>query len=559
MEKLPVERPEQADPQPDYLAGAVSSSGAAAQHTVRNIRLIIGREYTSRVKARAFLITSILLLVIVFLAPFIPTIVQYITSGTSAQTHIVVVNEAGSVAGLDEAGVTSLINTALNGTKTGSRAPYAISSQPQTSLSSLQSQVKQGNLDILLVLERLPNQALRFTYDTDASSPNDTNLPTIQALVQQLNVLDVAHRLGLTSSQLSSLFAPPDVAVVYTQGTGPTSASTAEILLALAGAILLFVSVATYGGIVAAGVAEEKSSRVMEILVNAATPFQLLAGKILGIGAACLTQMGSVVVVGIGALLLQLPLQTALFGASTGGFVQHFTSVSIPFYLLFLVYLLLAFFLYATVYAGLGALVKRQEEVQSATMLPTLLILSGYLLFFLTVSAPDATWTKVLSYIPFWTPVLMLMRLAVGTVAWWEIVMTIALMLLTILAGIWFAARLYRLGVLLYGQRPGLGQLMNLVRMTSLVVRARTVLTACVAMASRQWGRLRGSEGGRDEEGVRRCVSGAWPADGAPSAPPRPRSMSRSSGLCAHNPERVGGCALTRRSFAPRSTAAVGC
>lgn len=464
MAKKPEERPEQAGPQQDYLAGAVSSSGAAAQHTLRNIRLIIGREYTYRVKQRSFLVSSILLLVVVFLVAFIPTIVQYVTAGNTSQTQMVVVNEAGSIAGLDEAQLDALINTILNGTKTGSHAPYAISSQPQASLSSLQSQVKNGDLDMLLVLERLPNQDLRFTYDTDASSTNDTNLPTIQALVQQLNVLDVAHRLGLTSSQRSHLFAPPDVAVIYTQGTTPTSESTAEILLALGGALLIMVSVSIYGSVVAAGVAEEKSSRVMEILVNAATPFQLLAGKVLGIGAACLTQMGSVVVVGIGALLLQPPLQTALVGASTGGFVQQFTSVSIPFYLLFLVYLLLAFFLYATVYAGLGALVKRQEEVQSATMLPTLLIASGYLLYFLAVGSPNADWVKALSYVPFWTPSLMLMRLAVGTVAWWEIVVSIALMFLSILLDTWFAARLYRLGVLLYGKRPDFATLLELVQ-----------------------------------------------------------------------------------------------
>ncbi|MGH2478385.1 MAG: ABC transporter permease, partial [Ktedonobacteraceae bacterium] len=433
MEKIPVERPEQAGPQPDYLAGAVSSGGAAAQHTLRNIRLILGREYTYRVKQRSFLVSSILLLVIVFLAAFIPTIVQYITAGTPAQTQIVVVNEAGSIAGLDEAQLAAFITTTLNGTETGSLAPYAISSQPQTALSSLQSQVKQGNLDILLVLERLPNQALRFTDATNASSTNDTNLPTIQALAQLLSFLDTAHRLGLTPAQTSSLAAPPDMTVAYTQVTQSMTASTAEILLALGGDLLIMVSVSVYGSVVAAGVAEEKSGRVMEILVNAATPFQLLAGKVLGIGAACLTQMGSVVVVGIGALLLQQPLQTALFGASTGGIVQQFTSASIPFYLLFLVYLLLAFFLYATVYAGLGALVKRQEEVQNATMLPTLLIASGYLLYFLAVGNPNADWVRVLSYVPFWSPSLMLLRLAVGTVAWWEMVLTIALMLVTIL------------------------------------------------------------------------------------------------------------------------------
>jgi ABC-2 type transport system permease protein len=278
-------------------------------------------------------------------------------------------------------------------------------------------------------------------------------------------VLDVAHRLGLTSSQLNSLFATPNLAVVYTQGTNPTSESTAEVLLALGGALLIMVSVSVYGSVVAAGVAEEKSGRVMEILVNAATPFQLLAGKVLGIGAACLTQMGSVVAVGIGGLLLQPPLQSALGGPSTGGVVQQFTRVSIPFYLLFLVYLLLAFFLFATVYAGLGALVKRQEEVQSATMLPTVLIASGYLLYFLAVGTPNADWVRALSYVPFWSPSLMLVRLAVGTVAWWEIGLTVALMLLTIVVDTWFAARLYRLGVLLYGKRPDFATLLELVQM----------------------------------------------------------------------------------------------
>jgi ABC-2 type transport system permease protein len=81
------------------------------------------------------------------------------------------------------------------------------------------------------------------------------------------------------------------------------------------------------------------------------------------------------------------------------------------------------------------------------------------------VATPAATVTKVLSYLPFWTPIFMLLRLAAGTVAWWEIVVTVALMLLTILACTWFAARLYRFGVLMYGQRPGLGQLLKLVRM----------------------------------------------------------------------------------------------
>jgi ABC-2 type transport system permease protein len=416
MAETPVQERREQEPG----AVAVSSGGAAAKNNLHNIRLIIGREYKYRVTQRSFIIMSVILLIIVFLAAFIPTIVQLITARTPSQTHIVVVNNAGTIAGLNETALTSYISTELNGKNTGSQAPYVIISQPSTNLSSLQSQVKNGKLDILLVLARATNQDLRFTYDTNASATNDSNLSTIQALAQLLTFLDTARRLGLTSSQTQRLVTPPDLTVKRSQqnqNTRPASESTASYLLAIAGAILIFVSIEIYGGIVAAGVAEEKSSRIMEIMVNAATPFQLLAGKIVGIGAACLTQMGCVVVVGIAALLLQTPLQTALFGTHAAGSSQYLTAVSILFYLLFLIYILLAFFLYATLFAGLGSMVRRQEEVQSATIVPLLLVVIGYLLVFLVVSSPDATWAKVLSYIPFWTPMLMLVRIAVGTVA----------------------------------------------------------------------------------------------------------------------------------------------
>ena len=465
MQKTTVETPVQEQSEHSQGAVAVSSGGAAAQHNLRNIGLIIGREYKNRVTQRSFIITSVILLVIVFLAAFIPTIVQRLTAQTPTLTHIVIVNGAGTIAGLSDAELTSYIETELNGTNTGSHAPYAITSQPSTNLISLQSQVKQGQLDILLVLDRAANQNVRLTYDTDASATNDSNQSLIQALAQQLTFLDTAHRLGLTASQTKALAAPPDFTAVHAQPgqtTQPVSEIAAGFVLAYAGAILIYISVGLYAGIVAAGVAEEKSSRMMELLVNAATPFQLLAGKIVGIGAACLTQMGCLVVVGIAALLLQTPLQAAWLGVHAGGFTQYLTGVSIPFYLLFLTYVLLAFFLYAALYAGLGAMVRRQEEVQNANMLPSLVMISGYLLFFLAVYTPDAPLTKVLSYIPFWTPWVMMARIARGTVAWWEIVVTVALMLITILACVRFAARLYRFGVLMYGQRPGLGRLLEL-------------------------------------------------------------------------------------------------
>jgi len=473
MAKTPQEHAEAGRPEPAHHAAAVRVGGAASRQTLRNVRLIIGREYKSRVTQRSFVIVSIILLALVAVAPFVPTIVQLIAERTNAPTQatqVVVVNTASMVAGLDEMMLTAYITTTLNGSATGSSAPYAISSQPPTALDSLRSQVANGKLDILLILSRAPNQQLQLTYVANTSATNDSNLSTIQALASQLTVLDTAARLGLTPAQTRSLFAPPDLTITrtqsdQTQSVRPEDQIAAVYVVAIFGGYLLATAVIIYARAVADGVAEEKSSRVMELLLNAATPWQLLVGKILGIGAAGLTQLACLTVVGIGAQLLQTPLRAALFGANAGGSTTALAGMSVLFYFLLLLYFVLAFFLYATLFAGLGALVKRQDEVQSLVLIFLPLLLGSFGVIYLGAFAPNSIWAKVLSYVPFWTPTLMLTRLALGTVAWWEIVATTAWMLLAIVASTWFAARLYRYGVLMYGQRPGLGQLLKLVRM----------------------------------------------------------------------------------------------
>jgi ABC-2 type transport system permease protein len=400
---------------------AVRSGRAAERHMWRNIRLIVGREYKNQVTKRAFRVSTVILVVLV----------------------VVVVNNAGAVAGLDEAALNSTINTDLNGTKPASPAPYAITDQPQTALSNLQNQVKNGKLDILLVLDRAADGALQLTF------------------------LDNAQRLGLSASQVRSLVAPPNLTVVNAQSTKmarSTSERNARLFLAFAGPMLMVVAMALYANTVAAGVAEEKTSRVMELLVNAATPFQLLIGKIVGIGAACLLQMGAVVAVGIGALLLQSPIQAALFNSKGNGFLQVLANISVPFYLCLLIYFLLDFFMYAALYAGLAAMGKRQDEVQSAVMVPQLLVMVGFYIVYIGVAFPDATSVKILSYVPIFTPTLMLDRLALGTVAWWEVIVSMGLMVVTVLGCIFIAGRLYRYGVLMYGQRPSLRQLVKMVR-----------------------------------------------------------------------------------------------
>jgi ABC-2 type transport system permease protein len=478
MSKNTVVKPENEIQEQEQRAVAVSAGGAANQNTLRNIGLIVGREYKNRVTQRSFIISTIIILVLVVIAAFVPTVIQYFATTSNTQTKLVVVNNAGSIGGLNGDELARYIGTTLNGTTaqtTGATTPgqntsphFAITTQSASALNSLQKQVKNGSLNILLVLDRSANQDLHFTYYTNANAVDDTNISQVQALAGQLNFLDTAHRLGLTPAQTSSLFAQPAFTVVST-GQYQNNRSVSDIVtgyvLAYAGIILIFMSVFLYGMGVATGVAEEKGSRIMEILVNAATPFQLMVGKIVGIGAAGLTQMTCFVAVGIGAILLQNPIKAALFGTGSGGFNLNITSITITLLLLLLVYFILGFLLYATLFAAMGALVKRQDEVQNAVQPLTWLFMIGYIASFFAISSPDATWVKVISYVPFWTPTTMLMRIGVGAVAPWEIALTIVLMIIAIFICALISARIYRFGILMYGQRPNLAQLVKLVRM----------------------------------------------------------------------------------------------
>lgn len=239
-------------------------------------------------------------------------------------------------------------------------------------------------------------------------------------------------------------------------------------LVGIVGMVLIFISVMMYGMGVATGVAEEKGTRIMEILINAATPFQLMVGKILGIGAAGLTQIAALVVVELGALALQSPLQTAL-GITGTGLSLNLSGAPVTILILLPVYFILGFLMYATLFAALGALVQRQDEVQNGVAPINLLFMIGYFVSFiggssaLSGSSSEPTWFKVMSFIPFWTPTIMLMRVGIGNVSWWEIGLSILILIAAFIVCTWIAARIYRFGVLMYGQKPKLGQLIKIV------------------------------------------------------------------------------------------------
>ena len=217
------------------------------------------------------------------------------------------------------------------------------------------------------------------------------------------------------------------------------------------------MAIILYGQWVAMSVAEEKSSRVMEIVLNAASPFELLAGKVVGVGSLGLTQYATAIVPAVIALLLQDRIASVLLGATAASAAPAASGLTPPLLIAFAVLFVLGFLLYAVLYAAAGSLVSRMEDINSVVAPMTLVGMAGYLIAVYTASGlipADAGWVVILSYVPFVSPYLMLSRFASGLAGPMDLAIASGLLVVAIVVCLWIAARIYAAGVLTYGQKP---------------------------------------------------------------------------------------------------------
>jgi ABC-2 type transport system permease protein len=206
---------------------------------------------------------------------------------------------------------------------------------------------------------------------------------------------------------------------------------------------------------VAAGVVAEKASRVMELLISGASARQLVVGKILGIGLAGLTQVVIVIVPALLVLLLEDRIAQLILGPGES-VTPSLSGLSPVLLLAFVAFFILGFALYAAIYAGVGSLVSRPEDLQVIALPLSIIAIAGYSQAMLALTGGTAGFIRLASFVPFWSPFVMLTRLSVGRVQPWELILALVILVLTVILAIVFAIRIYRAGVLLYGQRPGL-------------------------------------------------------------------------------------------------------
>lgn len=210
------------------------------------------------------------------------------------------------------------------------------------------------------------------------------------------------------------------------------------------------------GQLLLTSVIEEKTSRVVEVMASAVSPSSLLAGKLLGVGAAGLTQFL------VWALsLLAFSLAGAGMMAASGVKMPEVSPLLLGG---LLVYFLLGFLLYSALFAAVGACVNTSQEAQSLAFPVMAPLIAGVMMFPMVMQAPDSPVSVVLSLIPFFTPLLMFLRIAVLTPPMWQIALSVVLTGLTIAGVLFMAARIYRVGILMYGKRPTFPEILRWIR-----------------------------------------------------------------------------------------------
>lgn len=435
-----------------------------------NVLAVAAREYSVRVRTRTFVIGTAILLLAVIAIALVPILVRAIQGTDGERVAVHVAN--GAVPGDPAARLEAILNapTAGSTANPGEVGTGAFDVRLVTDLDAARRAVDQGEDAAVLDIARAASGDLAFTLYTNDSSTGRTAQLVHQA-VSAIAIGDRLDRLGVAPAAQATLFTAPDFTVAWadparTEGSKSSAQLGANYFLGFGMSIVIFMMIILYGQWVATSVVEEKSSRVMEVILNAATPFQLLAGKVAGVGAVALTQYLAILVGGLAALVAQGPVARLVLG--TSGAATSLPEGLTPVMLALLVaYGVLGFLLYAGLFAAAGSLVSRQEEVNQVVTPLTLMATAGYMIGVYSATGLldiRAGWLVVLGQVPFLSPFIMLSRITSGEVAPWEVPLSVLLLAVGTVLCLWVAGRIYAVGVLLYGQRPSVRAIWRLLR-----------------------------------------------------------------------------------------------
>lgn len=428
---------------------------------MRNVWTLIQREYLERVRTRSFVIFTLLMPAAMAGIVIIPTKLAEMNSGGQHRL-VIVANDPKLAAGVAQELTAAKAKPAAaennpGGEEFGGPTTYAIAVVSDTSDAErdrLNKEVLDGQITGFLWLtdDALASHQILYSTKEAADFGQSSDL---RNAVRTAVTKEHLQQKGMTGPEIDSLLTPIHLETVRVEKGKQGTSGTAVFLTAFAMVMLLYAVVLVYGMAVMRSVVEEKSTRILEVLLSSVTAKELLAGKILGIGAVGLTQ---ILVWVIFAALFSVPglLATkSLLGAMHIPMAGMFA---------FAVFFLLGYLLYSSMYAAIGSMVNTDQEAQQMQWPAMMPILIAIFLMNAIIQHPNSPLAFWLSIIPFFAPILMLVRILIEQPPMWQIVLCIGIMLATIYGLLVLSARIYRVGILMYGKRPTLPELRRWLR-----------------------------------------------------------------------------------------------
>lgn len=413
---------------------------------MRNITLIARREYLEQIRGRAFRLTTVL--VPALFALIIG--VMYLAGRSATGVKHVVIASNDAVLANDIGAQLRAHNDAKSNVDV--QAP----TRPEDR-AALVEKVRTKSIDGFLWIETSPGKDPIAVYESQSSG----DFITDAKLGSALNHAVVRERLagsGIKAGDVDALLKDVNVETrqVNKEGKEVKSNALTSFYKGYVMALLLSMTTMIYGMNVARSIIQEKTSRIFEVMLASAKASDMLAGKLIGVGAVGLTQIAIWVIVGAALA------GSALAGpVLSGSLAIHFSWVE---GVLFPVYFVLGYLLYASLFAGLAATCETEQELQMYTPLAALPVWLSFALIIMVVNNPDSFLSVAASLFPATAPIIMMLRLGSQRPPDWQFAASIGIMLLSIWAVLWFSSRLYRVGILMYGKRATLPELLRWLR-----------------------------------------------------------------------------------------------
>lgn len=413
---------------------------------MRNMLLIAKREYLEQVRGRAFRMTTIGLP-----AVFAVVVgVGYLSSlGLGSNRHMAVAASDPTLAGQ--------IRDQLVGDKDAKAKVDVVAPATSEERAALVKQVQSKALDGVLWVDTPAGSAPTATY-TSQSSGDFITMDRIKTALDHAMLDEKLTGGGMKQNAADDLVKGVAIDTYQVKKDGSVVRSNAEAAFwkGYVMAFLLSLTTMIYGMNVARSIIQEKTSRIFEVMLAIAKPGDLLAGKLIGVGAVGLTQIAIWLVAG--AAIMASPFAAAMM---TGQFAFHFTWTET---ILFPVYFVLGYLLYSSLFAGLAATCETEQELQMYMPLAAAPTWLSFALIMLVINDSNSFWSVAASFFPPTAPIIMFLRMASEIPPVWQFVVSIGLLAVSIWVVLWFSTRLYRVGILMYGKRATLPELMRWLR-----------------------------------------------------------------------------------------------